>query len=141
MNRLVSVFFSLAGHTSVPWDEAEAALQKSDLPALLREMDWLKPDALPGLPPSDKGRTSAQRGTAHVYLGNSLERAVLYPAGAGGKGSGRGLFPVPNPDPGRAGTLLPLREADGETSLSFPYGYQRYECSDRRRGGRSHCKR
>ena len=46
MTRLASIFFSLTGHTSVQWDAVEAVLRKADLSGLLREMDWLKPDAL-----------------------------------------------------------------------------------------------
>ena len=46
MNRLVCLFFTLAGNVTGPWDAAEAAVQDADLPALLRDLDWLKPDAL-----------------------------------------------------------------------------------------------
>ena len=46
MTRLASIFFSLTGHTFVRWDAVEAVLRKADLSGLLREMDWLKPDAL-----------------------------------------------------------------------------------------------
>ena len=46
MNRLVNLFFTLAENEPVPWDAMESALQEADTPAVLRKLDWLKPDAL-----------------------------------------------------------------------------------------------
>lgn len=46
MNRLVRLFFTLAKNNSGHWDGIESAVREADLPALLRELDWLRPDAL-----------------------------------------------------------------------------------------------
>ena len=46
MNRLVRLFFTLAKNKNIQWDGIETAVRDADLPALLRELDWIRPDAL-----------------------------------------------------------------------------------------------
>ena len=46
VQRLAEIFFSAAQSGNGNWDAVEAALQGTDLPALLKAMNWLKPNAL-----------------------------------------------------------------------------------------------
>ena len=46
LRQLTEIFFTAAHSGSGEWEAVEAALQGTDLPALLKAMDWLKPNAL-----------------------------------------------------------------------------------------------
>ena len=46
MNRLADLFFTLAKNENASWSETETAVQNADLPALLKELIWLKSDTL-----------------------------------------------------------------------------------------------